>query len=153
MYQCSGTPLLVGQYDVNVSVLVDVVSAGQNIDNVPIDFPITLILLIPLWVILGFHHQILGCTPLDVNFTNNNPGLLQYYWDFGNGQSSTMENPTTQTYNSAGHFPVYFEGYNNIDTTDLYTLTSVTINSISGGWGPEWIPFVYTSNKLILILY
>ena len=37
-----GTPLLVGQYDVNVSVLVDVVSSGQNIDNIPIDFPITL---------------------------------------------------------------------------------------------------------------
>ena len=58
-----------------------------------------------------------------------------------------MENPTTQTYSSAGTYPVYFEGYNNLDTTDLYTLTSVTINSISGGWGPEWIPFVYTSNK------
>ena len=23
----------------------------------------------------------------------------------------------------------------------------MTVNSISGGWGPEWIPFVYTSNK------
>ena len=38
-----GTPLLVGQHDVNVSVLADVVSVlDQNIDNVPIDFPITL---------------------------------------------------------------------------------------------------------------
>ena len=144
----SGTPLLVGQYDVNVSVLVDVVSAGQNINNVPIDFPISLNINNPSLGNSGFSSsQILGCTPLDVNFTNNNPGLLQYYWDFGNGQSSTLENPTTQTYSSAGIFPVYFEGYNNLDTTDLYTLTSVTINSISGGWGPEWIPFVYTSNK------
>ncbi|MAJ05572.1 MAG: hypothetical protein CL827_01765, partial [Crocinitomicaceae bacterium] len=143
-----GIPLLVGQYDVNVSVLVDVVSAGQNIDNVPIDFPITLNINNPSLGNSGFSSsQILGCIPLDVNFTNNNPGLLQYYWDFGNGQSSTLENPTTQTYSSTGIFPVYFEGYNNLDTTDLYTLTSVTINSISGGWGPEWIPFVYTSNK------
>ena len=143
-----GTPLLIGQYAVNVSVLVDVVSAGQNIDNVPIDFPITLSINNPSLGNSGFSaSQILGCIPLDVSFTNNNPGLLKYYWDFGNGDTSSLENPTTQTYNRTGVFPVYFEGYNNIDTIDLYTLTSVTINSISGGWGPEWIPFVYTSNK------
>ena len=73
----SGIPLLVGQYDVNVSVLVDVVSAGQNIDNVPIDFPITLNINNPSLGNSGFSSsQILGCIPLDVNFTNNNPGLL-----------------------------------------------------------------------------
>ena len=143
-----GTPLLLGQYNVNVSVLVDVVSAGQSIDNIPIDFPITFNINNPTLGNSGFSSsQILGCVPLDVNFTNNNPGLLQYFWDFGNGQTSSLENPLTQTYNQAGDFPVYFEAYNNLDTTDLYTLTSVTINSISGGWGPEWIPFVYTSNK------
>ena len=143
-----GTPLLLGQYNVNVSVLVDIVSAGQSIDNIPIDFPITLNIDNPTLGNSGFSSsQILGCVPLDVNFTNNNPGLLQYFWDFGNGQTSTLENPLTQTYNQVGDFPIYFEGYNNLDTTDLYTLTSVTINSISGGWGPEYIPFVYTSNK------
>ena len=143
-----GTPLLLGQYNVNVSVLVDVISSGQSIDNIPIDFSITLNINNPTLGNSGFSSsQILGCVPLDVNFTNNNPGLLQYFWDFGNGQTSTLENPLTQTYNQIGDFPVYFEAYNNLDTTDLYTLTSVTINSISGGWGPEWIPFVYTSNK------
>ena len=137
-----------GQYNVNVSVLVDVVSAGQSIDNIPIDFPISFNINNPTLGNSGFSSsQILGCVPLDVNFTNNNPGLLEYFWDFGNGQTSSLENPLTQTYNQAGDFPVYFEAYNNLDTTDLYTLTSVTINSISGGWGPEWIPFVYTSNK------
>tara|TARA_B110000037_G_scaffold143149_1_gene161932 strand:+ start:2857 stop:4623 length:1767 start_codon:yes stop_codon:yes gene_type:complete len=143
-----GIPLLLGQYNVNVSVLVDVVSAGQNIDNIPIDFPITFNIDNPTLGNTGFSSsQILGCIPLDVNFTNNNPGLLQYFWDFGNGQTSSLENPLTQTYNQVGDFPVYFEGYSNLDTTDLYTLTSVTINSISGGWGPEYIPFLYTSNK------
>jgi hypothetical protein len=144
----NGTPLLLGQYNVNVSVLVDVVSAGQSIDNIPIDFPITLNIDNPSLGNSGFSSShILGCVPLDVNFTNNNPGLLQYFWDFGNGQTSNLENPLTQTYNQVGNFPIYFEGYNNLDTTELYTLTSVSINSISGGWGPEWIPFVYTSNQ------
>ena len=27
-----------------------------------------------------------GCTPITVNFTNNNTGMLSYYWDFGNGR-------------------------------------------------------------------
>ena len=34
----SGTPLVTGQYNVDVSILVDVVASGQNIDNIPISF-------------------------------------------------------------------------------------------------------------------
>ena len=37
-----GTPLVPGQYDVEVSVLVDVVASGQNIDNVPVVFDMDL---------------------------------------------------------------------------------------------------------------
>ncbi|GIR60363.1 MAG: hypothetical protein CM15mP65_29440 [Crocinitomicaceae bacterium] len=29
----------------------------------------------------------------------------------------------------------------------MYTLTDVTIHNITGGWGPEYIPFLYTNNK------
>lgn len=46
-----------------------------------------------------------GCTPLSVNFTNNstspnpttNP-IVSWNWNFGNGQTSTLQNPPTQTY-------------------------------------------------------
>lgn len=40
-----------------------------------------------------------ACGPLNVNFTNNSSGIgLSYFWDFGNGQTSTAQNPPTQTY-------------------------------------------------------
>ena len=81
------------------------------------------------------------------NFTNNNPGLLVYNWDFGNGQTSTLENPPAQTYNQPGDYVVNYTAYANMDTVDVYTLTDVTIHSITGGWGPEYIPFLYTNNK------
>jgi len=44
--------------------------------------------------------------PCDVTFTNKSLNATSYHWDFGNGQTSTDENPTT-------HY----------DTTGLYTVT------------------------------
>jgi gliding motility-associated-like protein len=51
-----------------------------------------------------------GCTPYLVNFTDNsipndNP-ITQYYWDFRNGTTSTLQNPSF-TYPSQGKFSVY----------------------------------------------
>lgn len=61
-----------------------------------------------------------GCAPLVVHFDNNNPsggyvspnpsmyGGYVYTWDFGNGNTSTLENPTDQLYPSAGLYPVTY---------------------------------------------
>src|SRR5690554_5586372 len=48
-----------------------------------------------------------GCAPLNVQFTNlsSQTGDLSYLWDFGNGATSTAENPQT-TYLTAGEFTV-----------------------------------------------
>ncbi|HLG38818.1 MAG TPA: PKD domain-containing protein, partial [Chitinophagaceae bacterium] len=48
------------------------------------------------------------CTPpITVNFQNQSsgPGNISYTWDFGNSQTSSLQNPVT-TYNSAGTFTV-----------------------------------------------
>ena len=143
-----GTPLVAGQYDVEVSVLVDVTSAGQTIDNIPVVFDMDFTVDIAAIGNSGFSSSpYMGCFPLQVHFTNNNPGLLVYNWDFGNGQTSTLENPPAQTYNQPGDYVVNYTAYANTDTVDVYTLTEVTIHSITGGWGPEYIPFLYTNNK------
>ena len=143
-----GTPLVTGQYDVEVRVLVDVTSSGQTIDNVPVVFDMDFTVDNATVGNSGFiSSPYMGCYPLQVNFTNNNPGLLVYDWDFGNGQTSTLENPPTQTYNLPGEYVVNYTAYANLDTVDVYTLTDVTIHSITGGWGPEYIPFLYTNNK------
>jgi PKD repeat protein len=41
-----------------------------------------------------------GCAPLQVEFTNLSSGdsIKSYYWDFGNGTTSTLQNPPPLTY-------------------------------------------------------
>ncbi len=47
-----------------------------------------------------------GCPPLNVNFTNFSTGnQLTYFWDFGDGATSTQQLPT-HTYTSSGSFTV-----------------------------------------------
>lgn len=46
-----------------------------------------------------------GCAPLLVNFTPQPTGATSYYWDFGNGTSSTLENPGI-IYTSSGLYTI-----------------------------------------------
>ena len=47
-----------------------------------------------------------GCAPLTVNFTDESTGeITSWSWDFGDGGSSTQQNPSHQ-YTSAGNFTV-----------------------------------------------
>ena len=46
-----------------------------------------------------------GCAPLNVAFTSTGDTGVSYLWDFGDGQTSTMENPA-HTYTSDGSFTV-----------------------------------------------
>ncbi|HYH14905.1 MAG TPA: PKD domain-containing protein [Flavisolibacter sp.] len=43
--------------------------------------------------------------PVQVAFTNTSTGATEFYWDFGNGQSSTLQNPVT-TYTEGGVYQV-----------------------------------------------
>lgn len=50
-----------------------------------------------------------GCTvPFNVTFTNTSSSgsNFTYNWNFGNGQTSTQQNPAAVTYSTAGTFPV-----------------------------------------------
>lgn len=42
-----------------------------------------------------------GCAPIPITFTNNTPNFssYQFYWNFGNGQTSTLVNPAPVIYN------------------------------------------------------
>ena len=46
-----------------------------------------------------------GCTPLTVSFTNSSDNAESYFWDFGNGQTSTEAAPSV-VFTSAGSFDV-----------------------------------------------
>jgi PKD repeat protein len=49
----------------------------------------------------------IGCPGMTVQFTNTSgqPNIISYFWTFGDGTTSTLQNPT-HTYNSIGSFPI-----------------------------------------------
>jgi hypothetical protein len=134
VYGCvhvSGTPLLAGDYTVTVSVMASLEIVG--------DFPTTFEVFMRVnpaqtnttndgFSMSGFS----GCSPVTVNFTNNNPGLLQYAWSFGNGNQSSIENPAPQVYTTPGDYIVNYQAWDNLTTVNVYTLTGVAVNSMSG---------------------
>jgi PKD repeat protein len=126
-----GTPLLAGIYNVAVTAVADL----TIIQGVPVTFDVYMEVL-PAEVnttndgfsMSGFS----GCSPITVEFTNNNPGLVAYSWDFGNGNISTAENPSPQVYTAPGNYPVTYQAWESTETIYVYTLTNVRINSMSG---------------------
>ncbi len=70
-----------------------------------------------------------GCQPpLTVRFKNNSTGALSYQWSFGDGTTSTEENPA-HTYTAYGNFAVKLVVTNASGCTDTYFLpTPVNVN-------------------------
>ncbi len=71
-----------------------------------------------------------GCGQATVSFqneipSNGHPGYT-YFWDFGNGNTSTQENPPPQTYTDPGTYTVSYTA--TIDTAGYY-LTQVVISN------------------------
>lgn len=50
-----------------------------------------------------------GCNSLTTTFTNTTVGASTYDWDFGNGSTSTAQNPTAQNYPAPGTYFVTLE--------------------------------------------
>lgn len=133
----SGTPLLAGFYPIDVTVLADL--------NIATGIPVTFQVYIQInpavsntsntgFSMAGYN----GCSPITVNFVNNNPGLDGYFWDFGNSNQTTAENPVPQVYNQPGDYVVHYEAYSDTNTYHFYTLTSIDITSIQNSasvWG------------------
>lgn len=48
-----------------------------------------------------------GCSPFDATFVNTSIGATSYLWDFGDGATSTLENPTHNYVNNTGFLQTY----------------------------------------------
>ena len=134
-----GTPLLAGSYTIDITVLADL----TILSGYPFVFQIQMDVLPPTASISNNGFTITGapnCTSALVSFTNNNPGLLQYQWDFGNGNLSFAENPGPQYYPNPGAYVVTYTAYGSLDTTSVYTLENLNISSMSnyGGGFPSY---------------
>lgn len=72
-----------------------------------------------------------GCTPLQVSFVNQSEGdNLNYEWDFGNGNTSVLENPGA-VYSQAGNYDVRLIAYNNEHADTILIKNAVSAYSSS----------------------
>jgi gliding motility-associated-like protein len=75
-----------------------------------------------------------GCAPLTVNFTDlsfTTANVASYTWDFGNGDSSTVQNPS-YTYNNAGAFTPSLTITDTVGCTKTATLNTSIIPTSPG---------------------
>ncbi|MGZ8516449.1 MAG: PKD domain-containing protein [Chitinophagaceae bacterium] len=71
--------------------------------------------------------------PFPVSFTNNStgPGALSYFWNFGDGNTSTQQNPS-HTYSASGNYTVSLAVTSSNGCTDtLRTQNAVVIQNIN----------------------
>lgn len=95
-----------------------------------------------------------GCAPMLVNFTNSSSGATSYSWDFGNGATSVLTNPST-TYTAPGSYTVKLTAINgtlsNTKTMTNYitVLGAPTVNFSTtplAGCPGQSFPFNNTTN-------
>jgi gliding motility-associated-like protein len=92
-----------------------------------------------------------GCAPLSVNFVNNSVNGSNYFWDFGDGQTSTVFAPS-HTYTNSGVFTVRLISrnaatcnvsdttYANITVIPQFSLTPVQYTT--AGCTPLFVNFI-----------
>lgn len=69
-----------------------------------------------------------GCTPLTVTFTNNSQNTSSYYWDFGNGNTQSTGNASSQTQTYTANAVVMLIAYADPTCADT-TYASISITT------------------------
>ena len=124
----SGAALLSGSYNVQVDlVATHSLSSLVGPENISFVLPLTILPDTSISTNSGFAMtNSFGCAPITVDFINNNPGMISYSWDFGNGTTSTLENPGPQMYIDTG---MYIVQYSAVQANSIYFLESIEVVS------------------------
>jgi PKD repeat protein len=124
----SGFALVPGIYDVVVNLeATHNFSSIAGTENISFILPLTILSDTSSFSNAGFTmSNPAGCTPITVSFTNNNPGMLSYFWDFGNGNTSNLSQPVDQIYTQPGQYVVQ---YSAVQTNAVYYLQSIEVVS------------------------
>lgn len=68
-----------------------------------------------------------GCTPLTVNFNGRllvpDTSVITWQWNFGNGNTSNLQNPPAQVYTTSGNYPVQLTAANSSGCTAVINTT------------------------------
>lgn len=102
-----------------------------------------------------------GCVPLSVNFSNNSTGAASFYWDFGNGNFSTVRDPQN-VYINAGTYTVTLVAISPNGQRDTLKLNNYilakpgpeaafSVDRTSGCVGET--PFTFTNNSTGAVSY
>jgi gliding motility-associated-like protein len=98
----TGTPTIIGQFV--VGICVDEYRNGQFLTRTLRDFQFN-VTDCGLRVVSSFFAPSVLCNNFTVGFTNQSSGATTYKWYFGDGDSSSVVNPT-HTYADTGHYNV-----------------------------------------------
>ena len=103
-----------------------------------------------------------GCAPLAVQFTNTNANVSSSYWDFGDGTTSTLANPS-HTYALGGVYSVFLIVTTNSGCADTVfkpnyitagTKPSVSFSYVNTvGCSPLTVQFTNTSTNYVSCLW
>ncbi len=76
---------------------------------------------------VDFHvDAVSGCAPLNVNFVNLSENAVTYFWDFGDGGSSTLPDPT-HAYTVSGTYDVSMWGYSGTGSDSAQVTAQVQV--------------------------
>jgi PKD repeat protein len=64
-----------------------------------------------------------GCSPLSIQFTSTSTGAVSYFWDLGNGNSSTLANPSN-LYTTPGYYTITLTAYDANGNSNVATYTN-----------------------------
>ena len=92
------TYISAGIYTVSLTI-TDTVVGGSSTKSIPMAVTVE----VPTADFNG--SSLFGCGPLTINFTNASTTAVSYLWNFGDGNTSTLENPT-HTYQNRGSYSV-----------------------------------------------
>ena len=122
----SGFALIPGVYDIEVNLVASHdFSSIAGTENISFILPLEILPDTSTSSNAGFAmSNPSGCAPITVSFTNNNTGMLSYFWDFGNGNTSNLDQPADQIYTQAGEYIVY---YTATQTDPMYFLESIEV--------------------------
>lgn len=124
-----GTPQQSGTFVVNVSILVATGIVAPVAQNIPVTFIVD-----PDTSATFAMDTSSGCAPLTVTFTNRVQTLgnetWAYSWNFGDGTTSTDENPAPVTYTDSGQYNVSMRAVSTLALPRTF-LSSVTVTAVS----------------------
>lgn len=134
-YGCAricGTPVGPGTFTITISIIAGVQFSGISIDA-PQQFNLELTVLPGAGGNNSFvFSPTSGCGSVDADFAaliDASPQPTTWAWDFGNGNTSDLAVPPTQTFDGPGSYTVSLQ-----TTISGYFLNAVAVSSVNNNW-------------------